>query len=134
MLNVSCWKASFVRLTGPYWTYNQGPQRREPPTFGAFFLGLEVGRTNSFPHSAALDLLDRASKKGKGQLPVLIGALFRGKELHLSLHAGGNDMAQLKLPGCGVVNTSEKHTLAHSKQTGICADLGQASCRHGIRL
>ena len=47
-----------------------------------------------------------ASKKGKGQLPVLIGALFRGKEAHLSLHAGGNDMAQLKLPGFGVVTTS----------------------------
>ena len=101
------------------WTYHQDPRRCQLPTFGAYALGLEVGRTNTYPHWAALDLLDRASKKGKGQLPVLIGALYRGKEAHLSLHAGGNDMAQLKLPGFGVATTSEKYTLAHSKHTGI---------------
>jgi hypothetical protein len=88
------------------WTYRQDPRRCQLPTSGAFHLGLEVGRTNTYPQWAALDLLDRASKKGKGQLPVLIGALFHGKEAHLSLHAGGNDMAQLKLPGFGVVTTS----------------------------
>ena len=48
---------------------------------------------------------------------MLIGALFRGKE---ALHAGGNDVVQLKLPGFGVVTTSEKYTLNHSKHTGIC--------------
>ena len=55
--------------------------------------------------------MDRASKKGKGQLPILIGALYKGKEAHVSLSAGGNDMAQLTIPLVGVVITSEKYTL-----------------------
>jgi hypothetical protein len=50
------------------------------PTFGAFFLGNEINRINTFPPWAIHDLLDRATKKGKCQLPVLIGALYRGKE------------------------------------------------------
>ena len=64
--------------------------------------------------------MDRASKKGKGQLPVLIGALYRSKHAHLSLNAGGIDLAQLKIPSVGVVTTSEKHTLTHSRNTGVC--------------
>ena len=103
------------------WVYHQEPRRCHVPTFGAYFLGLETGRSNSFPGWAARGFLDRASKKGKGQLlPVLIGALFRGKDPHLSFKAGGNEMAQLKVRGCGIVTTSEKYTIAHSKHTGVC--------------
>ena len=29
-------------------------------------------------------------------------------------------MAQLKIPTSGIVTTSEKYTIAHSKHTGIC--------------
>jgi hypothetical protein len=50
---------------------------------------MEVGRSEiTVPEYAAIDLLDRASKKGKGQLPVLIGAFFKGSKTHLSLPSG----------------------------------------------
>jgi hypothetical protein len=80
---------------------------------------MEVAISDSFPaHAyAALDLLDRASKKG--QLPVLIEALYRGKCAHLSLQAGGNDLAQLKIPYVGIVTASEKYTIAHSNHVGL---------------
>ena len=51
---------------------------------------------------------------------MLIEALYRGKSQHLSLQAGGNDLAQLKIPSVGVVTTAEKHTLTHSRHTGMC--------------
>ena len=56
----------------------------------------------------------------KGQQTVLIGALYRGADPHVSFKAGGNETAQLKIPGCGIVTTSEKYTIAHSKRTGVC--------------
>ena len=71
------------------WTYHQDYKLCQLPTFGAYALGMEVSRCNSFPHHAALDLLDRATKKGKGQQPVLIGALYRGKMAHLSFKLEG---------------------------------------------
>ena len=51
---------------------------------------------------------------------VPIGTLYRGGENHIKFQAGGNETAQLKIPHCGVVTTSEKYTIAHSKHTGIC--------------
>ena len=82
---------------------------------------IEVARPDTqVPQWAALGLMDRASKKGKGQLPILIGALYKGKEAHLSPSAGGNDMAQLKIPLVEVVTTSEKYTLTHSRHTSMC--------------
>ena len=102
------------------WTYHSDDKQCQFPTFGAYALGMEVAISDSFPaHAyAALDLLDRASKKG--QLPVLIEALYRGKCAHLSLQAGGNDLAQLKIPYVGIVTASEKYVLTHSGHTGIC--------------
>ena len=97
-----------------HWTFNPDPKQSWLPTFGAYTLGIEVARPDTqVPQWAALDLMDRASKKGKGQLPILIGALYKGREAHVSLSAGGNDMAQsqLKIPLVGVVTTSEKYTL-----------------------
>lgn len=67
------------------WTYNPDLKSSELPTFGAYVLGMEVGRADSTLW-AAIDLMDGASK-GKGQLPVLIGALYKGAEAHLALAA-----------------------------------------------
>ena len=57
--------------------------------------------------------------KGKGQLPVLIGAIYRGSKQHVALKAGGNDEVQLKVAQQGVVTTSEKYIVAHSAHVSI---------------
>mgnify|MGYP006921083493 CR=1 FL=1 len=68
------------------WTFNPDLKHSQLPTFGAYALGQEVARPETqIPLWAALDLMDRASKKGKGQLPVIIGALYKGSEAHLGL-------------------------------------------------
>lgn len=61
-------------------------------------------------------LLDRASTKGKGQLPLFLGLIFRGAHQHFRLFAGGNDCAKLKLALEGVT-TSEKYTITRSQHT-----------------
>ena len=54
------------------WTFNPDLKHSQLPTFGAYALGQEVARCETqIPLWAALDLMDRASKKGKGQLPIL---------------------------------------------------------------
>ena len=91
------------------------------PTFGGYFLGLEIiGREDTFPDWAARDLMDRSQKRGKGQQKVLIGALYRGADNHVSIKAGGNEMAQLNVAHCGIVTTSEKYAVAHSNHVGLC--------------
>ena len=68
------------------WTCNPDLKQSQLPTFGAYALRMEIARAdNKVPQWAAVDLLDRASKKGKGQLPVIIGALYKGSEAHLGL-------------------------------------------------
>ena len=60
------------------WTYNPDLKQSQLPTFGAYALGMEIARAdNKVPKRAAIDLLDRASKKGKSQLPVLITQTIR---------------------------------------------------------
>ena len=109
----------FIRPTDR--TFNPDPKQSQLPTFGAYALGIEIARSDTqVPQWAALDLMDRASKKGKGQLPIFIGSLYKGKEARLSLSAGGKDMAQLKIPSVGTVTTSEKYTLTHSRHRSIC--------------
>ena len=44
--------------------------------------------------------LGLVGEEGQG---ILIGAFYKGKEAHVSLSAGGNDMAQLKIPSMGHV-------------------------------
>ena len=91
------------------------------PTFGGYFLGLEIiGREDTFPDWAARDLMDRSQKWGKGQQKVLIGALYRGADNHVSIKAGGNEMAQLNVAHCGIVTASEKYAVAHSNHVGLC--------------
>ena len=71
------------------------------------------------PHGLMIQLLDRAAKRGKGQQPILIGALYRGKYEHIALKAGGNDLVQLKVAQMGIATSSEKYAVAHSAHTQV---------------
>lgn len=66
-------------------------------------------------------------RKAKDNFRCSSEPFIEGKSL--SLHAGGSDMAQLKIPSFGVVTTSEKHTLTHSKHRTLLlrVDLGPTS-------
>ena len=66
-----------------------------------------------------VELRDQASKKGKGQLPILFGFIYRGAYQHIRLDAGGNGLAQLKIVSKGVVTTSEKYTITLSAHTTV---------------
>ena len=103
-----------------HWVYNPDHRRCDIPTFGGYYLGLEIGREDSIPEWAAPDLRDRSQERGKGQQQVLIGALYRGAKSHISFKAGGNERAQLNIPHCGIVTTLGKHTIPHSKHVGLC--------------
>ena len=53
------------------WEHNDDPKRSQLPTFGRFSMGQESSRGDTeFPRWAEVTLLDRASKKGKGQQPI----------------------------------------------------------------
>ena len=54
------------------WSCNCDHSKCDVPTFGAYYLGLEIGRENKIPEWAARDLMDRSQKRGKGQQKVLI--------------------------------------------------------------
>ena len=62
--------------------------------------------------------MDSAQKRGKGQQAVLIPALYRGSEAHISYKAGGNETAQISVADRGIATTSEKYTVAQSKHVG----------------
>ena len=90
------------------------------PTFGAFYLGREVSNSDkTIPDWAARELLDTIQKKGKGQQDIVIGAMYRGTNVHTAYKAGGNEMAQLAVAEKGIVTTSEKYTIAHSNHVGL---------------
>ena len=89
------------------------------PTFGAFYLGREVAKSDTFPDWAAKELMDTIQKKGKGQQDVIVGAMYRGACPHTAFKAGGNEMAQLSVADKGVATTSEKYTIAHSNHVGL---------------
>ena len=90
------------------------------PTFGAFYLGREVSNSDkTIPDWAARELLDTIQKKGKGQQDIVIGAMYRGANVHTAYKAGGNEMAQLAVADKGIVTTSEKYTIAHSNHVGL---------------
>ena len=89
------------------------------PTFGAFVLGREIGKSDTIPDWATKDLMDTIQKKGKGQQEVIVGAMCRGACPHTAFKAGGNEMAQLSVADKGVATTSEKYTIAHSNHVGL---------------
>ena len=102
------------------WSYHKNPQRCHLPTFGAFFLGREVSNSDrTIPPWAERELLDSISKKGKGQQDIVVGAMYRGSTDHIAYKAGGNEKAQLGVIEKGLVTTSEKYTIAHSKHVGL---------------
>ena len=49
----------------------------------------------------------------------MIGALYRGAMEHIRFQAGGNEKAQIQVANVGIVTTSEKYTIAHSRHVGV---------------
>ena len=78
-----------------------------------------ANRDTELPRWLVTDLTDRAAKRGKGQQPILVGAIYRGKYAHVAFKAGGNDRAQLKVAQRGVATSNEKYTVAHSAHTQV---------------
>ena len=70
-----------------------------------FNMGQQIGTTLRLPEWVEKDLLDRASKKGKGQQPKLLGGLHKTSEQHVSLKAGRNDEAQITVAQSRAVTT-----------------------------
>lgn len=101
------------------WSYNKNPSLCDVPTFGAFYLGREVAKSDTFPEWAAKELMDTIQKKGEGQREVISGAMFRGACVHTAFKAGGNETAQVSVADKGVATTSEKYTIAHSNHVGL---------------
>ena len=101
------------------WTYNKNLLKSDVPTFGTFYLGREISQTDHFPDWASKELMGNAQKRGKGQQDVLIAALYRGAEAHISYKAGGKEAAQISVADTSIATTSEKYTIAHSKHVGL---------------
>ena len=101
------------------WSFNSNLSRCDVPTFGAFYLGREIAKSDTFPEWAAKDLMDTIQKKGKGQQQVIVGAMYRGACAHTAFKAGGNETAQISVADKGVATTSEKYTIAHSNHVGL---------------
>ena len=102
------------------WTKHPDLRRCDLPTFGAFYMGREVGNNDlSFPPWALQELLCAADKKGKGQQDFIMGAMYHGAYPHKKLDAGGNEKAMLRVADNGIVVTSEKYTIANSHNVGL---------------
>eukprot|EP00435_Cladocopium_sp_Y103_P061956 s534_g23.t1 len=102
------------------WSYCEYLSKCEQPTYGCFALGsCATSRENEIPNWHLVDLLDRATTKGKGQQEILLALQYKGAKEHLALKAGGNDMVQLQCALRGVVTTSEKYTVARSEHCTI---------------
>ena len=104
------------------WSFNKNLSRCDMPTFGAFYLGREIAKSDTFPDWAAKELMNTIQKKGKGQQVVIVGAMYRGACPHTAFKAGGNEMtemAQISVADKGVATTSEKETIAHSNHVGL---------------
>ena len=102
------------------WTKHPDLRRCDLPTFGAFYMGREVGNNDlSFPPWALQELLCAADKRGKGQQDFIMGAMYHGAYPHKKLDAGGNEKAMLRVADNGIVVTSEKYTIANSHNVGL---------------
>ena len=86
-------------------------------------MGQQVSRGDTeLPRWAEIQLLDRASKRGKGQQPILVGALYRCSKQHVAMKAGRNDTIQIKVAKICVATSSEKYVVAHLAR---CGDMGR---------
>ena len=74
---------------------------------------------SEIPRWISQALVARAAKRGKGQQPILVGAMYRGQHEHAALKAGGNDLVQLKVAQLGVATSSAKYVVAHSAHTQV---------------
>ena len=84
------------------WDHHKDPKRSGFPNFGLFAMGQQMpNRDPEIPQWLVSDLTDRAAKRGKGQQPILVGAIYRGKHAHVAFKAGGNDKVQLKVAQMG---------------------------------
>eukprot|EP00435_Cladocopium_sp_Y103_P008830 s4600_g2.t1 len=102
------------------WSYDDNLSKCEQPTYGCFAMGQCVtSRSDDIPNATLVDLLDKATLKGKGQQEILLALQYKGAKEHLALRAGGNDWAQLQCALKGVVTTSEKYTVARSEHCTI---------------
>ena len=111
----SCWKGSFARPTGL--TTKTSPSPTYRPSV-RFTLAVRSLKRTAFliGHQKKMD---NAQKRGKGQQDVLLGALYRGAEAHISYKAGGNETAQISVADKGKATMSEKYTVAHSQHVGL---------------
>eukprot|EP00435_Cladocopium_sp_Y103_P035223 s2810_g9.t1 len=102
------------------WTYCEQLRKSELPTYGCYSLGAAItSREGDIPQWNRVDLIDRASTKGKGQQEILLALQYNGARDHLALKAGGNDMVQLQCAVRGVVTSAEKYTVARSEHCTI---------------
>eukprot|EP00435_Cladocopium_sp_Y103_P014944 s4664_g3.t1 len=79
------------------WSYDDNLSKCEQPTYGCFAMGQCVSsRSDDITSPTLIDLLDRATLKGKGQQDIILALQYKGAWEHLALKAGGNDWAQLQ--------------------------------------
>ena len=72
-----------------------------------------------YPEWAKKELLASSEITGKGQQRIVVGAICRGAHQHTKYKAEGNERAQVQVAKVGIVTTSEKYTIAHSKHVGV---------------
>ena len=76
-------------------------------------------RDMELPPWLVKQLTDRAAKRGKGQQPILVGAIYRGKYEHVAFKAGGNDKVKIQVAKRGVSTSSKKYTVVNSANTQV---------------
>ena len=116
--------ATYILLEGlnrpADWDHHKDSKMSAFPNFGLFAMGQQMAnRDTELPRWLVTDLTDPAAKRGKGQQPILVGAIYRGKYAHAAFKAGGNDRVQLKVAQRGVATSNEKYTVAHSANTQV---------------
>ena len=101
------------------WEHDADPKRSQLPTFGLFSMGQQVSRGDTeLPRWAEIALLDRASKRGKGQQPILVGALYRGSKHTWQWRQGATMQYRSKWLR-SVWPRREKYVVAHSAHTQV---------------
>ena len=69
------------------------------PSYGFYSAGEVAAKTLQFSHSLK-ELSRKILKIGKGTLPVFIGGIYTGRNLHINQMSGGNEEIQ-RLPWGG---------------------------------
>ena len=76
-------------------------------------------RDSEAPPWLVRQLTDRAAKRGKGQQPILVGAIYRGKYEHVAFKAGGDDKVQIQVAKREASTSSEKYLVVNSANTQV---------------